>query len=287
VPSLRTVVLRGLLGDGTPYFFTDARSRKVDHLDSNPPHLAMLAWFEATRQQFRLSGLATVHGEHAAAPWDTLRVSLWARLPPAERAPFFGPAPGRLLVDAPGAACVLHADGTVDCWDGALHRVQGLPPLTRFVFGCPAAPPPGQTYFAGVTDGGVRCAFRPNGADVVCGNGGLVWERGACGTAELGLQGCSVIGDGGVVCTDGPPFFRHTPVPLPEPAKKVVMSQLQACALLVSGQVYCWGYDYRTGRLLLRSLRRAFVPAVVRRKSRCARSPVEHRVEATSAPLNL
>lgn len=101
VPSLRTVVLRGLLGDGTPYFFTDARSRKVDHLDANPPHLALLAWFEATRQQFRLSGLATVHGEHAAAPWDTLRVSLWARLPPAERAPFFGPAPGRLLVDAP------------------------------------------------------------------------------------------------------------------------------------------------------------------------------------------
>lgn len=100
-PSLRTVVLRGLLGDGTPYFVTDARSRKVDHLDSHPPHLAMLAWFEATRQQFRLSGLATVHGEPAVAPWDTLRVALWARLPPDERLPFFGPAPGRLLVEAP------------------------------------------------------------------------------------------------------------------------------------------------------------------------------------------
>jgi len=101
VPALRTVVLRGLLGDGTPYFTTDARSRKVDHLDSKPPFLAMLAWFESTRQQFRLSGLASVHREHAAAPWDTLRVALWSRLSPEERTPFFGPAPGRHLVDAP------------------------------------------------------------------------------------------------------------------------------------------------------------------------------------------
>ncbi len=100
VPSLRTVVLRGLLGDGTPYFFTDGRSRKVDHLDSHSPHLSMLAWFESTRQQFRLSGLATVHGAHAVAPWDTLRVALWERLPPDERTPFFGAAPGRILVDA-------------------------------------------------------------------------------------------------------------------------------------------------------------------------------------------
>lgn len=99
VPALRTVVLRGLLGDGTAYFFTDSRSRKVDHLDSHPPHLSMLAWFESTQQQFRLSGLATVHGQHAVAPWDTLRVALWSRLPPDERAPFFGAAPGRLLVE--------------------------------------------------------------------------------------------------------------------------------------------------------------------------------------------
>lgn len=99
VPALRTVVLRGLLGDGTPYFLADGRSRKVDHLDSGRPLLAMLAWFEATRQQFRLTGPASVHGAGAPAPWDTLRGAAWAKLPPVERAPFVGPAPGRSLAD--------------------------------------------------------------------------------------------------------------------------------------------------------------------------------------------
>jgi pyridoxamine 5'-phosphate oxidase len=99
MPSLRTVVLRGLLGDGTPWFHTDARSRKVDHLDSERPHLAMLAWFEASRQQFRLTGRGVVRGAKAEEPWGAVRLSAWARLPPADRAPFFGPPPGRRYVE--------------------------------------------------------------------------------------------------------------------------------------------------------------------------------------------
>ncbi|MDX2015598.1 MAG: pyridoxamine 5'-phosphate oxidase family protein [Myxococcaceae bacterium] len=99
LPTLRTVVLRGLLGDGTPWFHTDARSRKVDHLDSERPHLAMLAWFEATQQQFRLTGRGVVHGEGATEPWAAVRRSAWSRLTPENRLPFFGPPPGRRYVE--------------------------------------------------------------------------------------------------------------------------------------------------------------------------------------------
>jgi pyridoxamine 5'-phosphate oxidase len=99
VPAVRTVILRGLLGDGTPWFFTDGRSRKVDHLGAEPHHLALNVWFEATRQQFRLSGAGAVHGATASAPWDAIRRAQWARLPEVERAPFSGPVPGCLFID--------------------------------------------------------------------------------------------------------------------------------------------------------------------------------------------
>jgi pyridoxamine 5'-phosphate oxidase len=99
VPSVRTVVLRGVLGDGSPWFHTDARSRKVDHLDSERPHLAMVAWFEASQQQFRLTGRAAVHGAGAPGPWAAVRSAAWERLTPENRAPFFGPAPGRWAVE--------------------------------------------------------------------------------------------------------------------------------------------------------------------------------------------
>lgn len=93
VPAVRTVWLRGLSGEGLPYFFTDTRTRKADHLRQSP-RVALHAWFPLTREQFRLSGRATLHGSHAEGAWAELRQHAWARLEEAERLAYIGPPPG-------------------------------------------------------------------------------------------------------------------------------------------------------------------------------------------------
>lgn len=96
-PAVRTVLLRGVSVEGNPYFFTDARSRKADHLRQNP-RLSLLAWFPKTGEQFRLSGAARLHGWHAEGAWAELRQRAWAALAPHEHQPFLGPPPGQLLL---------------------------------------------------------------------------------------------------------------------------------------------------------------------------------------------
>lgn len=99
VPWLHTVTFRGVLGDGTPWFCVDTRARTAEHLDVALPHLALLVLFDATGQQFRLTGRGAVHGAHAEAPFSTVRASAWATMPEAERLPFVLPAPGQPLVE--------------------------------------------------------------------------------------------------------------------------------------------------------------------------------------------
>ena len=96
-PAVRTVLLRGMSVEGDPYFFTDTRSRKADHLRENP-RLALVAWFPKSGEQFRLSGRATLHGWHAEGAWAELRHHVWAALPPHEQQFFLGPPPGQTLI---------------------------------------------------------------------------------------------------------------------------------------------------------------------------------------------
>lgn len=99
-PAVRTVVLRGFTSTGEAWFFTDARSPKVEHM-LREPRVALLAWWERTEEQFRLEGLATVHGEAATGEPALLRDSSWERLG-ERRAPFLGPAPGSASGSASG-----------------------------------------------------------------------------------------------------------------------------------------------------------------------------------------
>ncbi|MDP2274649.1 MAG: pyridoxamine 5'-phosphate oxidase family protein [Archangium sp.] len=94
-PSLRTVVLRGFTRGGQPWFFTDARSEKIHHLQRSP-HVSVLAWWERTEDQFRLDGLATVHGPGAVDEAAVLRKTSWQRLA-GRRAAWLGPAPGSVV----------------------------------------------------------------------------------------------------------------------------------------------------------------------------------------------
>lgn len=94
-PSMRTVVLRGFTRAGEPWFFTDARSSKVEHLRRTPA-VALLAWWQRTEDQFRLEGRATLHGLEATGEAAVHRHTSWQRLGD-RRSPFLGPAPGSLL----------------------------------------------------------------------------------------------------------------------------------------------------------------------------------------------
>lgn len=99
LPFVRTVFLRGLSEDGVPFFFTDSRSRKADHLRTTP-RLQLVAWFPKTGEQFRLSGRVAMHGAHAEPPWQDLRQTGWAALPVDEQLFYVGPPPGFPAISA-------------------------------------------------------------------------------------------------------------------------------------------------------------------------------------------
>lgn len=136
LPFTRTVFLRGLSEDGVPYFFTDSRSRKADHLRTTP-RLQLTAWFPKTGEQFRLSGRVALHGLQAEPPWREVREQGWADLPDDERLVYVGPPPGFPAVavghlkvprDAPDEFLLVTLDVTEADW-----LVQG-PPRRRLSF---------------------------------------------------------------------------------------------------------------------------------------------------------
>jgi len=100
LPSIRSVYLRGLSDDGTVWFFTDSRTEKVAELKASG-QVALHTWWDVTREQFRLTGRAAVHGAHAEGPFAKLREEFWGQLPLAERGDFAGPPPGRALGPPP------------------------------------------------------------------------------------------------------------------------------------------------------------------------------------------
>lgn len=100
VPAVRTVLLRGFSVEGCPYFFTDLRSHKANHLTENPK-IALHAWFPQTQEQFRLTGRASLHGRHAEGAWAALRNHGWEQTYEGERRSYIGPPPGRTYVTPP------------------------------------------------------------------------------------------------------------------------------------------------------------------------------------------
>ena len=60
--------------------------------------VALHAWFPLTREQFRLTGRATLHGRHAEGAWAARRTDAWHRLEEESRLAFVGPPPGRTYV---------------------------------------------------------------------------------------------------------------------------------------------------------------------------------------------
>jgi hypothetical protein len=98
LPSVRTVLLRGLSVEGFPYFFTDLRSRKANHLAENP-RVALHVWFRGSGEQFRLTGRATLHGWKAEGAFAALRLQGWQQLDREEQFLYVGPPPGRTYVE--------------------------------------------------------------------------------------------------------------------------------------------------------------------------------------------
>jgi hypothetical protein len=118
VPAVRTVLLRGVTGQGVLFFVTDLRSRKAEHLEANP-WLSLLAWYPHTSEQFRFTGKGTVHDGHATGPWAMTRAQVWAALNDTDRAAYLGPPPGRAFVaphhlelpeDPPPEFCVVSVE---------------------------------------------------------------------------------------------------------------------------------------------------------------------------------
>ncbi|MGJ3245808.1 MAG: Npun_F5749 family FMN-dependent PPOX-type flavoprotein [Elainellaceae cyanobacterium] len=95
-PANRTLVFRGFLDDTNQLkFVTDDRSEKIHQIESQPWGEACW-YFEKTREQFRLSGLLTLIGEHH--PDDQLRdarKTQWQELSDAARLQFIWPHPGQ------------------------------------------------------------------------------------------------------------------------------------------------------------------------------------------------
>lgn len=94
LPTVRTVVVRGVVENGTLEMTTDSRSAKVAGIAACS--FAELCWYFPTmREQLRLTGRASVITD----PTNPRRLHHWRAMSVASRAPFFGPAPGALRTE--------------------------------------------------------------------------------------------------------------------------------------------------------------------------------------------
>jgi pyridoxamine 5'-phosphate oxidase len=84
------MVCRRLGDDGALWIASDSRSAKNGEL-SRHPNAAALAWFPATREQFRFTGNVQIIGQSTTSPE---RGDLWRALSPETRATFLWPDPG-------------------------------------------------------------------------------------------------------------------------------------------------------------------------------------------------
>jgi len=157
-----------------------------------------------------------------------------------------------LATDGVGV-CVLSATGEVRCSSASgIAVIAGLPPIAGFVRG-----PRATSGFVALTDGGSRCAFSADGAQV------------RCSTADAGARqqvagddvACSVVFDAGVVCEGNNRYGQlgtGTTAPISGPVavqglgavRKVAATLSSACALEVGGRALCWGRSEDGGATL-------------------------------------
>ncbi|HEY2585890.1 MAG TPA: pyridoxamine 5'-phosphate oxidase family protein [Tepidisphaeraceae bacterium] len=93
-PQVRSVVCRRVDDRGMLWIASDARSVKHRQLAMHP-RAAAVAWFPATREQFRFSFSGSVQILGGSSE-SSDRVELWRSLAPETRATFFWPDPGGL-----------------------------------------------------------------------------------------------------------------------------------------------------------------------------------------------
>jgi PPOX class probable FMN-dependent enzyme len=100
LPEVRTVVLRGLSDDGTPYLFTDTRSHKYAALQKQAIAELHVYWHK-TKEQFRLRGNVILADDTHPADdvWQAYRQKMWDKLNNDGRALLLGPAPATSLMD--------------------------------------------------------------------------------------------------------------------------------------------------------------------------------------------
>ncbi|MEM6429159.1 MAG: pyridoxamine 5'-phosphate oxidase family protein [Deinococcota bacterium] len=100
LPEVRTVVLRGLADDGTPYLFTDTRSHKYAALEQQAVAELHVYW-PKTKEQFRVRGEVILADETHPADdvWQAYRQEMWDKLNHDGRALLLGPAPATPLMD--------------------------------------------------------------------------------------------------------------------------------------------------------------------------------------------
>ena len=121
--------------------------------------------------------------------------------------------------------CARMSDGKVRCWGANGAGVLGRAPSDE--------PPSVSTVegLSGVTQlstgGTTACALASDGTVYCWGNNG---------DGLLGLQADAVVADG-----DAHP--SPTPVALPGPAVRVDLGPRVGCAILATGQTWCWGYN--------------------------------------------
>lgn len=99
-PSNRTVVFRGFWQESNYLqIITDARSRKLDHLQRQP--WGAICWyFRKSREQFRLGGELMAIEHYTAQPeLQQARRQMWQQISDNARAQFFWPEPGAPKAD--------------------------------------------------------------------------------------------------------------------------------------------------------------------------------------------
>lgn len=74
IPEIRYVVLRAVDASGHFYFFTDYRTKKIDHIQMNP-EVALLFYDPGKGVQIRIQGTALIHRNNARAVnfWETVK----------------------------------------------------------------------------------------------------------------------------------------------------------------------------------------------------------------------
>ena len=99
LPRNRSVVFRGFGPASELLVLTDARSRKMTELRTQPG--AEVCWYlAATREQFRLRVHCQPHGSDASGDWGRLRHDLWQARGARGQAEWLGAVPAEALTTA-------------------------------------------------------------------------------------------------------------------------------------------------------------------------------------------